>query len=291
MNTLGDFLNSLAKKCGLEQDAGMISLLSNSTIATSPMPEGLANTLDTNLMSLDGAKNNPAVLNHFKPIILKAVDDKMAIIGETFGLGDDFMLEKNTYKKVELISSKFEAKIKELETKRNNTADPEKEAKFTEQIKNLQGQLATVTSSKETEISTLKNEYEGMVTNMLIEQGLSSKKYANEEIAPEVNVTIAKTILQNQMAAKGAILVNENGQLKLKQAANPTMDYVDAGFKAVSYNDFTDSVLAESKLLKVSGVQTQQTQSIPAHVQMAAQPQTNAKFDSAMSAAMEAVKI
>jgi len=288
MNTIGDFLNSLAKKCNLEQDAGLIGLLSNSTLATTPMPDALAHSFDTTLMSLEGAKNNPAVLNHFKPIVLKAVDDKFAIFAEKYGISDEVAAEKSSYKKFDIL----QAKLDSLETKREKTNDPTKEAQFTEQIKNLTGQLAQLTTAKETEIQSLKDEYGNKFTDMLVSQGLTSKKYANKDISSELNVTIAKTVLQKQMAAKGAILVNENGVLKLKQSANPTLDYVDSGFKAVSYSDFTDAILAENKLLEITGVQqTQQTQSVPATVQMDAKTQTNVKFDSAMNEALASIKL
>ena len=282
---LGDFLNNLAQKGNMGQDPALISLLSNSAIATMEIADTFANSLDQSLMSLDGAKNNPQVLNHFKPIILKAVDDKMAIIGEKFGLGDDFTLERNTYKKTELLESKIEAKIKELEAKQGKATDPVKEAQFTTQIQDLQGKLAAITDQRSQEIDGLKNQHSAEMTDMLVKFGLTNKKYANKDIPSEVNVMTAKMLLQNEMTAKGAILVNENGTLKLKQSANPTMDYVDAGFKAVSYNDFVDGTLTTNKLLEVSGAQTPTQPTVPTSVPMAQPTQNMSKFEAAMAKA------
>ena len=67
---LGDFLTTLARKSNMEADPHLISLLSNSEIANREIADEFAHALDTNLMSFEGAKNNPAVLNHYKPIIL-----------------------------------------------------------------------------------------------------------------------------------------------------------------------------------------------------------------------------
>ncbi len=86
--TLGDLLNTLASKCGLQQDQALIDLLSSSELAHSEVNDEFARRLDTGLMSLEGAKNNREVLNHLKPIILKAADDKFAVLAEKYGIAD-----------------------------------------------------------------------------------------------------------------------------------------------------------------------------------------------------------
>ena len=68
---LGDFLTTLARKSNMNEDKALIDILSNSTLANTEIADSFANQLDSSLMSLEGAKNNPTILNHFKPIILK----------------------------------------------------------------------------------------------------------------------------------------------------------------------------------------------------------------------------
>jgi hypothetical protein len=58
--------------------------------------------------------------------------------------------------------------------------------------------------------------------------------------------------VEKAMKADNAILVYEGGSLKLKQADNPQLDYVDSGFKPVAWSDYTNRVLAEKHLLEVS---------------------------------------
>lgn len=249
---LGDFLNTLAKKAGKENDPALIALLSNSELANRDIADELAASLDTSLMSLDGAKNNPAVLNHFKPIILKAADDKFAILAEKYGFSDEAAAEKSTYKKFDLLEGKLEAKIAELEKKQGKSANPEKEAQLTAQIQQLQGQMAQLTEQRNKEVESLTTQHESQMTDMLVKFNLTGKKYANKDLPSEVNVLTAKTLLEAKLKESGAILVNENGTLKLKQSANPSMDFVDAGFKPVSFGDFTDKTLADNRLLEVS---------------------------------------
>ena len=156
----GDFLNTLAKKVGAENDPSLVAILSNSELANRELADSFANTLDTNLMSLEGAKNNPAVLNHFKPIILKAADDKFAILAEKYGFSDEVLLEKSTYKKFDLLETKLEAKIKDLESKQGKSSNPEKEAETTRQLNDLTAKLASLTTEKETAISQLQKQHQ-----------------------------------------------------------------------------------------------------------------------------------
>ena len=117
---------------------------------------------------------------------------------------------------------------------------------------------------------------------------LASKKYATKELPIDVNVQVARTLLDAKLKQSGAILVRDaDGTLKLKQAANPEMDYVDAGYKPVTFADFADKTLAESKLLDVSP----ETPPAPRHQQQP--PQTipgnsvnRGKFDAALQASM-----
>lgn len=250
---LGDFLNTLAKKAGKENDPALVAILSSSELANREIADDFANHLDTNLMSLEGAKNNPALLNHFKPVVLKALDDQYAISAEGLGIGDAVAAEKSTYKKLDLLINKYSETISSLKEKQGKGSNPEKEAQLTAQIQQLQGQLSKLTDERKAEVETLKGQHASAMTDMQVKFALSGKKYANKELSADVNTLMAKTLLDAKLKEVGAILVNDNGTLKLKQAANPEMDYVDSGFKTVAFNDFTDKLLADNKLLEVSG--------------------------------------
>lgn len=286
---LGDFLTTLARKSNMDADKALIDLLSNSAIAQTEIGDSFASQLDNSLMSLDGAKNNPQVLNHFKPIILKAADDKFAILAEKYGFSDELTLEKSTYKKFDILESKLEAKIKDLETKQGKTANPEKEAEYQKQIGTLQSELQRLTEAKTTEVDSVKKSYESQITDMYVNNLLTGKKYATKDLPSDVNVQIARTLIESKLKKDGAVLVRQNGELRLKQAANPEMDFVDAGYKPVSFADFTDKTLAENKLLDVSTGTPP-----PAPTQQHFRPQFNAgnsnqntsKFDAAMADAL-----
>lgn len=248
---LGDFLNTLAAKTGMQNDPGLVDLLSNSELANQYVSDDFANAMDTALMSLDGAKNNRDLLNHYKPIILKAADDKLAILAEEYGIANEMLSEQSTYKKIDLLKNKFAAKIAELEGKVGNGAKSEETARLVKQIEGLQKQIIEVQTAKDNELAQLRDANQKQQMDMLINFELNGKRYANQDLG-DTNVTIARALVDKALKADNAILVYENGVLKLKQAENPQLDYVDSGFKPVNWSDYTDRVLAEKHLLEVS---------------------------------------
>lgn len=249
--TLGDLLNTLAAKLGLQNDPNLIDLLSSADLARQEINDDLARRLDTGLMSLDGAKNNRDVLNHLKPIILKAADDKFAILAEKYGIGSEMQAEQSTYKKIDLLETRLAAKLEELEKRANGTNGNEKVSELTRQIADLQKQLQTITVAKDKELADYKQQTAKQQLDMLVNFELNGKRYANQELG-DTNVKIARALISKALTEQKALLVNENGSLRLKQADNPSLDYIDSGFKTVSFSDFANRILAEKHLLEVS---------------------------------------
>lgn len=277
---LGDLLNRLAAKQGLQNNQTLIDLLSNAELANKEVADDFANSLDSGLMSLDGAKNNPALLNHFKPILLKAADDKFAILAEKYGISDEISQEKSTYKKFDILEQRIESKLAELKAKGGKGS--EETERLTSQIADLQKQLATLNESKTNELKALAEKHQAEQMSMLVDFELAGKNFANKQLDRQINVLTAKTLLNSKLQESKAIIVNENGALKLKQAENPTMDFVDSGYKPVSFADFTDKVLADAKLLEVSSGPQPPQPGVIVH----AQPQINtSKFAQAIAQA------
>ena len=283
---LGDFLNTLAQKSKIELDFGTLSNKKIDELNLIEIDDTVANQFDSTLMSLDGAKNNPEVLNHFKPIILKAVDNKYAILAEKYGLGDDFTNEKNTYKKADLLEQKIDAKLAELEAQKGKGGNAEKEQLLAKQLGDLQAQLSALTENSKKEVETVKSQYENEITEMHVKNLLAGKKFATKDLPIEVNTQMARLLIDKQLKEKGAMLVRKDGELKLVQSALPDMDfYMDN--KPVSFSDFTNKVLADNKLLEVSQP-TPQTPATPQTVQPG--NLNTAKFEAKMAESIASIQ-
>ena len=283
---LGDFLNTLAQKSKIELDFGTLSNKKIDELNLIEIDDTVANQFDSTLMSLDGAKNNPEVLNHFKPIILKAVDNKYAILAEKYGLGEDFTNEKNTYKKADLLEQKIDAKLAELEAQKGKGGNAEKEQLLAKQLGDLQAQLSALTENSKKEVETVKSQYENEITEMHVKNLLAGKKFATKDLPIEVNTQMARLLIDKQLKEKGAMLVRKDGELKLVQSALPDMDfYMDN--KPVSFSDFTNKVLADNKLLEVSQP-TPQTPATPQTVQPG--NLNTAKFEAKMAESIASIQ-
>lgn len=268
----GDFLNTMAAKLGAQQNPHLVSLLANNQLTQAEIHDDLANLLNTGLMSLDGAKNNSDVQNHFKPIILKGVDERLDAIAKQFGFEAEIAAEKSTYKRAEIIASKMQSLI---DAEKNKNGQPsEKENQLNQQLQQLQSQLQTAIAAKDGEIAQLKQAHESQLLSMLIDAELGDKPYANDSIPRNVNVMTARNLVDAMLKEKGIVAINDSGTLRLKQAANPTLDYMDEGFKPVSYSSFADKVLADSKMLRVSTAGKQQPTQQPTQKVIDTQPVT-----------------
>lgn len=250
----GDFLNTLAGKLGLQNDSTLVSLLSKADFAQTDIADDLANQLCKGLLSMDSAKNSVEVMNHFKPTLLRAIDDRFAIIAEELGIADQIAAEKSTYKKSDLLKEAYGRKIADLESKvRGNAGNHTEEmAKLTAQIADLQKQLGAANDKAKADAEAMTKAHQQEILDMLVGQNLAGQNYANEQVSKEINVMTAKSLLNAKLAEAKAILTNEGGVAKLKQAENPSLDWLDADMKAVSFADFTTKMLADAKLLKVS---------------------------------------
>ena len=244
--TLGELLNTLAAKCGLQNDPNLVDLLSNADLSQREVNDEFARHMDTGLMSLEGAKNNRDVLNHLKPIILKSADDKFAILAEKYGFAEENGQEPSTYKKIDLLEQKLAARLADFEKKAQGTGTKENE--LVKQISDLQKQLATITAAKDEELAKYKKQVAKEQLDALVNFELNGKRYANQDLG-DTNVEIARALITKALAEQKAVLVNEGGKLKLKQADNTQLDFIDSGYKPVSFSDFANKILAEKHLL------------------------------------------
>lgn len=245
-----ELLKQLAGKLNLQENADLATAIAS--LGTIEVPEALAKQLNEGLMSFDGAKNNIQLLNHFKPTILNAVDDQFAILAEKYGMGDAMRAEKSTYKKAAILETELARRIEEAQSKAGDKEARAEITKLNNQLASLQAQLSRVNDEKTAELQEITKRHDDEKLGMLIDFELGSKNYANKNLDKRVSVITARTLLNEALKESKAIVVNEDGQLRLKQAENASMDYVDKGFKPVSFQDFTNKLLADSHLLEVS---------------------------------------
>lgn len=246
---LSELIRQQAAKIGLQDNAELAGVLAR--VGTTEIPDDLANQINMGLMSLDGAKNNPALQNHFKPTILNPVDDQFKILAEKYGISDTMAAEKSTYKKAAILEAELARRLAEAESK-NGKKDDVEITNLQKTIADLQAQLADTSNSHKVKIEELNKAHAEEQLRMLVDFELSGKNYANKQLDRRVSVLTAHTLLDEALRDSKAVIVNDGGTLRLKQSDNPAMDYVDSGHQPVKFKDYVDKLLADNHLLEVS---------------------------------------
>ena len=255
MAELGKLFVDLALAAGIPIDADNLAELTTSTIS---VPDSVASSLKSNLMTEEAAKNNGALKRHFTAQVLNTVDATMADFVNEYGdFTDDhkgiFDAEKSSYKRLPLLLKT----VKQIEAAKGGTdgGDPQAKAKLEKMktdLEALNGQIVTLKESHQAEITNATQTAERDHLDFAISSELLGKTYANAELDKPTNVLIARQILDAKLAEVGAKIVKGvNGSPRLVQADNPEMDFMRDN-KKVELGSFTDSTLSEKKLLKVA---------------------------------------
>jgi hypothetical protein len=294
-----DLINSLAAKCEKHNDPAIIDLLSRADLQNIEITDNVANAISNNLFTIEAAKNNLLVKNHFNAQALGSMDKEILNAAEKLELGDDFKTElsdiKSTYEKQRKLAEKIKENIDQLKMGQGKGDDKAIE-RYTKQINDLNVKYAQLKESTvpKTELEKMKTENENAVRDFMLHSKISGLKYANQDVSHDDNVAFANVILKDRLAKAKAVIVKDGNELKLKQSEDPNLFYLDEQQKAVSFEDFMNKAFADAKILAVSDrsktssntgnpVQQQQYQFNP--VQQTGQANTS-KFDAAFNVAL-----
>jgi hypothetical protein len=250
--TLGEFLTKQASKIGKQNDPALVALLSNSELANRDISDDLASSLDSGLLSLESAKNNASLKTHFFSQALNGVDSELIA---DLDLDEDVLTsiknEKNTYGKIKQLKEA----VKTLKVKKGEEGNAGKKEEYEAQIKQLNSQIVALKGDKDREFGELTAKHSQELINLSVESLLKGKSYANKDLTAAENASIAKTLVDSTLQSAGAKIVRDNGVLKLKQAGSPDLDFYQDN-RPTTFEDFTNKVLADKKLLAVSGGNT-----------------------------------
>jgi hypothetical protein len=247
--TFGNLFNTLASKIGKQNDPELVDVLSRAELSQVNVPDGISNALISELLSLDGAKNNAAVKSHFRAEALNAVDTELSALVKDFGFDDEvFKTEKDTYAKIRALNPK----IKELLEKKGDDGGSALKAELQKQVVDLNAKIAKLIDDHKLETGKMREEHDQRLLDWQVQQMLRSFSYANKDVPAEVNLELARTLLNRSLADNGIKIVNKDGSLKLIQTKDETLEYYDKDHKPVAAVDFVSKMLADSKLLAVT---------------------------------------
>jgi hypothetical protein len=269
MKKLGEVLKSLSEKAGIKDDDETLKkLLAIQEISLFELPDEVAGALEQKLLTEDSAVANPIVRSKVFAEALNGVDAELDGFVTDISFDDNFKasyksIQKNTNEKVRKIKEGLKAKLEETRTaleeakkSGNKSADPNAIAKITA----LENQIRELTSNAEakdrmhsTELENLRAQNINDKKQFTLKSVLSGKPLPKNGLAPDVNIQVAKTLVESEMAKHGLVfLFDDAGNMVLKQKKDGAeIDYfVDN--KKVDASSFIDGVLAQNKYVHVN---------------------------------------
>lgn len=268
----GKFLEKLAKKTGLDINTEVFKPLLE---FKDEIPDEVVAALDNKLLTVEAAKSNSEVNKVLRQQILGAADVKMDDIIKEMKLqpGEDFVAEKNSYEKLNMLSKLiYDAGQKKAAADNNagvhETLKKEKEAfaaketEYQKQFKEFQAQLAKANEERE----KVEKNYNSTLENDRIQYDIYKKLLGKNYDLPakmddELKVQTAFVVVNNELNKRGfSIKRDENKKLGIfDKDGNPGYS---ENHNLLEFDSFLDAALAENKLLKIndSGQQQQSSQ-------------------------------
>jgi len=246
---VGILIADLLKKAGYAADDASLKEVAGISIELS---DDAAGAIEKELMTVDGAKQNVKVKDHFKRETLNGLDTHLERLMESKKLPDDVRTklkgEASTGKRIELMLEELDAlKAKEEGSKTGATKD-----EYTRKITELENKIQTTIQDYDGKLKSKDNEFNGRLLSKILESAASGKAYANKDIPNKANVITALALFNETLAAKGAKLVlAENDQLALRQLSDESLEYRDEKHNPVKWDSLFDQVLLDNKLVSV----------------------------------------
>lgn len=259
---LGEVLKSLSGKAGVNADDDTLKkLLAMQEVSLFELPDEIANALEQKLLTEESAVANPIVRSKVFAEALNGVDAELDNVVNDFGFDDNFKtaykgIQKNTNEKVRKIKEGLKAQLEEAKKKANSSGDPADKTKVTaleNQIKELTTNAQAKDRMHAQELENLKSQALNDKKQFTLKSVLSGKPLPKNGLSPEVNIQVAKTLVESEMAKHGLqFLFDDAGNLILKQKKDGAeIDYfVDN--KKMDAGSFIDGVLSQNKFVHVS---------------------------------------
>lgn len=249
---LGDFINTLAINSGIAEDnAELKKILSSATIASQDISDDIANKIQEGHLTLESAKANPAIINHFREANFSRIDKTLRETLSELGVEEDFnevLKPKQTVENIKVAIKKL-AELKTAQASASAQGATGKAAELQKTIDDLNKKISDLNTGFASEKTMLQNSFDTERQDWILNNLLASYDYAGEQ-PKEVQSQLAKILLQNNLKQNGYQTKYENGNLELVTGEGTP---VFNNNQKITLKALTDKLVAENKLIKVSG--------------------------------------
>ena len=250
---LGKLFVDLALNAGITIDDEKLKEITTSDLE---VPDEIGNQFKANLMSVDAAKNNAELKNHFYKLALNPMDKfqlERAKGIQGFTDEDVRKLEELTssYEKAKFVDKRL-AEILEAKSGSGDGDETERLKKLKKEIEDLNLKLSSKDTDHQKALDDFAAKAEKDVIEFALMSELLSKDFADDKRDKLKNAKLTRVLLDDEFATqKVALKKSEDGSLKLVQKENPDLDYM-VDNKPVTLSAFVDTFMGREGLLKVA---------------------------------------
>ena len=248
MATTGEVLNKMLTRAGVDVNNEQLkTVLGMPQLSEVQLPDEIADQLHSRFLTVEDAKNNADLFNHFKAVHLNGVDAGLeelikdiqdeAVKNELKGLP--------TSKRAKRLIEEY----KKLADKKAMDFSKDKDGILAE-LDKLRNETLTKDQLHQEAVAKILAEKENELTEAMQDSYLSSIKFGNE-LPAQVNKITAKQLIAMEMDEKKVGYRRKGMSFELFNRDIPDIIYTENNLP-VKYEDFVNRVLAKNKMLEVT---------------------------------------
>jgi hypothetical protein len=250
MPTLGEFINSAFQKAGIAADNEYLKrVLQNPELTKETVPDEIVSQFNSTLLTLDQAKTNYDLKNHFYGAALAPVEKELQNLATAFEFSEEDLAElngiKSTFSKIPALKTKLDNAI----AKKAAAAGGDK-GKHAEEIVRLNAEIAAAKAEMSNATQRISSEYEGKIVDMALNNFMSQYSFT-DAIPKEVAAMTARNIFEQTVNSKRAKYKLVNNELTLVNADDESLPFMQEN-QPVQFRAFVDKIVADNKLLKTT---------------------------------------
>lgn len=251
MPTLGEFINSALQKAGIAADNEYLKrVLQNPELTKETVPDEIVSQFNSTLLTLDQAKTNYDLKNHFYGAALAPVEKELQNLATAYELSDEEIAEinavKSTFSKIPALKAKLDNAMQ-----RKAAAAGGDKGKHAEEIVRLNAEIAAAKAEMSNATQRISSEYENKFLDMALNNFMSQYSYT-DAIPKDVAAMTARNLFDQTVSAKRAKYKLVNNELTLVNADDESLPFMQEN-QPVQFKSFVDKIVADNKLLKTAG--------------------------------------
>jgi hypothetical protein len=249
--TLAEYIQNISERIGIDNaDEALKAIVTNPALSSISIPQHIVSGTNAKLMTEDEAKYNPTVKKHFTGTALNTIDIKIKDVLDEYNFDDEtktaILSETSTYNRIPLLAKA----IADVREKAISATGGEKKA-LLDKVQELQQALNVERESRRADLDKVNSQWQSQLTDKELQGIFNGYDYALD-LDKDVTITTARNLWEKKLRDKGGKYVYTNEGLKLVSAEHPDLPFTIDN-KPVELRTFTDSVLAEARMLKVKG--------------------------------------